>query len=291
MGPANTVKKKLAASTLLRATLKIDAKGVCQDMDRLVIEEPLEVQVNGSPYALFMRMPGEDVKLALGHCYTTGVITDRRQVTAITQGIGPEGVRRVYLDVDGEMHPLVRESGQQWHLSLSSSGHAGSKVFSESVADYAGAEETVLIAPEGLQNLAKTAVANQSVFLTTGATHFASFFDRDGDLLSFAEDVGRHNALDKAVGQLLQDETMERALVAVLSSRLSYEMVQKAAVVGVEILAGFSAATSFSVQVAEHANISLVGFLRPGRMNVYCHPQRIQGDCAIPTRATESSAG
>lgn len=291
MGPANAVKKKLAASTLLRTTLKIDAKGVGQGMDRLVIEEPLEVQVNGSPYALFMRMPGEDVTLALGHCYTTGVITDRRQVTAITQGIGPEGVRRVHLDVDGETHQFERESGQQWHLSLSSSGHAGSKVFSEIAADHAGAEETFFIAPAELQDLAKAAVAHQSIFLTTGATHFASFFDRDGTLLSFAEDVGRHNALDKAVGQLLQDETMARALVAVLSSRLSYEMVQKAAVVGVEILAGFSAATSFSVQVAEQAGISLVGFLRPGRMNVYCHTQRVQDGCAIPTRATEGTAG
>jgi FdhD protein len=118
-------------------------------------------------------------------------------------------------------------------------------------------------------------VQTQRVFRETGGTHGAALYDRLGLRLAFAEDIGRHNALDKAVGAAMRTGDLSRARVALVSSRLSFEMVQKAAAAGIEILAGISAATSLGVQLAARQGMTLVGFLRGDRLNVYTHAERL----------------
>jgi len=114
-----------------------------------------------------------------------------------------------------------------------------------------------------------------AVFDATGGAHIAALFDGSSRLLALAEDVGRHNALDKAIGQILFSRQSGRVKTALLSSRLSYEMVQKAGRMGVEIIAGASAPTSLAIELAAELDITLIGFLRPGRANVYTAGERI----------------
>ena len=120
--------------------------------------------------------------------------------------------------------------------------------------------------------------SRQPVFYATGGTHAAGLFDGEGRLLALSEDVGRHNALDKAIGRVLFEEKEGKAKAAVLSSRLSYEMVQKAARLGVEIIAGASAPTSLAIELAQQLDMTLIGFLRPGAANIYTVPERIAAD-------------
>jgi FdhD protein len=121
----------------------------------------------------------------------------------------------------------------------------------------------------------------QHVFPLTGGTHAAGIFSAEGELLSLSEDVGRHNALDKAIGKLLFGKDINKAAVGVLSSRLSFEMVQKAARLGVEILCGASSPTSLAIELAKTANLTLIGFLREHRGNVYTSPERIKVTSAL----------
>ncbi len=117
--------------------------------------------------------------------------------------------------------------------------------------------------------------ARQTIFPLTGSTHSASVFDVNSNLLAFAEDIGRHNAFDKVIGKLVLEGATQHAFLAIVSSRLSFEMLQKAAVLGLEILAGLSAPTSMAVSMAERLNITLIGFLREDSMSIYSHPERI----------------
>jgi FdhD protein len=262
-------------STVQRSTTRIKGGSPVEITDNVVVEEPLELLINGMPYAAFMRMPGDDLHLCLGFCFTSGVLTMPEQVLSISHGIGHGGIRRLLIEVDEETASRVAGMPGE-RMSLSCSGHAGAKTFPEIDCPETVVGDSVIMATEEIQELAKRAVSRQTVFATTGATHFAALFDRQGELLAFAEDMGRHNALDKAIGKILSEGTLSRAVIAILSSRLSFEMVKKAAIAGIEILAGFSAATSFSIQLAEKRGMSLVGFLRPGRMNIYCNNGRIE---------------
>jgi len=123
-----------------------------------------------------------------------------------------------------------------------------------------------------LKDLVET---KQAVFALTGSTHAAAIFDAGKNLLAFAEDIGRHNAFDKTIGALVRAEKINEAFLAIVSSRLSFEMVQKAGMVGFEILTGISGPTSMAVRMAEDLNITLIGFLRETSMSIYTHPGRI----------------
>jgi len=233
--------------------------------DVVAIEEPLEIRVDGEPLAVTMRTPGHDDELALGFLYGEGLIDGPRR-TGLTDDLAANTV-----EVAG---PLVRQPGARRFYTTSSCGVCGK-----------GALEEVSVHSERLDGGPEVARAllaelpehlEQPGFERTGGLHATGLFDREGNLLLTREDVGRHNAMDKVIGRALLDGLVPlRARILCVSGRLSFELVQKAAVAGAPILVGVGAPSSLAVSLAEDRGITLCGFARRGRMNVYTHPHRI----------------
>jgi len=254
--------------------------------DTVCVEEPLEITIDDEPYYLTMRMPGEDIFLALGLCLTEGVISSFDDVLSVNHCVDSTNRVNVYLSPGrrGPAAPARRRGG----IVYASCGICGKELLSDICIALAKSDETVSMGLSQVFDMQKAMEAHQPVFYATGATHAAALFDGEGHLLASSEDVGRHNALDKAIGRVLFEKKREKVKAAVLSSRLSYEMVQKAARLGVEIIAGASAPTSLAIDLAQGLNITLVGFLRPGSANIYTAPERITADRAPGARRRAS---
>jgi FdhD protein len=242
--------------------------------DPVSVEEPLEIFVNGEPYYLTMRTPGEEMLLAAGLCFTEGVINSVDDLLSISYCGDESGNRvQVYAKNGGGSRPARAKAKQG--ATYSSCGICGKELVEDICTSLARRERTTTIAVRRLTALQQSFRNIQEIFPATGGTHGAGLFTVAGDLLAFSEDVGRHNALDKAIGRVLFDRQADRARICLLSSRLSYEMVQKACRLQVEILAGASSATSLAVDLAKSLDLTLIGFLREHRANVYSCPERI----------------
>lgn len=249
---------------------------VAEEDDDLAVEEPLEIVIDDATYAVTMRLPGDDAALAAGFCLSEGIVARASDIAAIEACPTDPGRIHLRTRTDPDRPGPGRE--RRGFLSKSSCGLCGKEKLADIHADIRPvAGWTPLDADQVLARKADFE-ARKLVFPRTGSTHSAALYARSGQCLGFAEDVGRHNALDKAVGQALLADTLGAAHLALVSSRLSFEMVQKAAAAGLEILAGVSAATTLAAHFAEQWNVTLVGFLRRGRMNVYARPDRIRFD-------------
>src|SRR5579862_9103064 len=233
--------------------------------DEVAVEEPLEIRVDGRPLAVTMRTPGHDEELALGFLYGEGLIDGVRQA-------GPtEDFAANTAEVRG---PLVREPGQRRFYTTSSCGVCGKgaleevAVHSDPLPDGPTVDRGLLAAlPDRLV---------QPAFERTGGVHATGLFTPDGELLLAREDVGRHNAMDKVIGRALLGGLLplgERILC--VSGRLSFELVQKAAVAGAPILVGVGAPSSLAIDLAGDRGMTLCGFARRGRVNVYTRPERV----------------
>lgn len=256
-------------------TLKIWGDEAMIAGDLLAIEEPLEIYIDDMPYAVTMRTPGDDERLVAGFCLSEGLIATREDLESIRCCEKGVDSGRIFVTLANVARKeVVSRDQRKSFASKTSCGVCGKTKLDEIYADIEPVTQVTPIALWSMQACLKAFEARQALFRTTGCTHSAAVFRRDFTLVTFAEDIGRHNALDKAIGgALLGSEN--NAWLAMVSSRLSFEMVQKAAVFGLEILAGMSAATSLAVRMAESLNITLIGFLRPNRMNVYTHSNRI----------------
>jgi FdhD protein len=234
--------------------------------DEVAVEEPLEIRVDGEPLAVTMRTPGHDEELALGFLYGEGLIDGPREAGPTADFAGNT------VEVKG---PLRREPGERRFYTTSSCGVCGKgaieevTVHSDPVADGPVMRRSLVARlPDLLE---------QPTFEQTGGLHAAGLFEPNGKLILAREDVGRHNALDKVIGRALLDASLplsERVLC--VSGRLSFELVQKAAVAGAPMLVGVGAPSSLAIALAEDRGITLCGFARRGRVNVYTHPQRIR---------------
>jgi FdhD protein len=244
-------------------------KRFCHDggEDEVAIEEPLEIRIEGAPLAVTMRTPGHDEELALGFLYTEGLIDGPREV-------GPsEDLAGNVIDVAG---PLLRDPGRRRFYATSSCGVCGKGALEE----LAVLSPPLSPGPELARTLAAGLPARleQPAFRRTGGVHATGLFEPGGELLLTREDVGRHNAMDKVVGRALCDGLLPLGhRVLCVSGRLSFELVQKAAVAGAPILIGVGAPSSLAIELAEDRGMTLCGFARAGRINVYSHPQRIVG--------------
>jgi FdhD protein len=233
--------------------------------DEVAIEEPLEIRVDGQPLAVTMRTPGHDEELALGFLYGEALISGPRRA-GLTDDFAANTV-----EVEG---PLDRDAGGRRFYTTSSCGVCGKgaleevAVLSPPVPDGPMVPRALLVSlPELLE---------QPTFERTGGLHATGLFDPAGQLLIVREDVGRHNAMDKVVGRALLDGIVplgERILC--VSGRLSFELVQKAAVAGAPILVGVGAPSSLAVALAEERGVTLCGFTRRGSTNVYTYPERV----------------
>jgi FdhD protein len=235
--------------------------------DQVAIEEPLEIRVGGEPLAVTMRTPGHDEELALGFLYGEGLI-DGVRAAGLTEDLAANTI-----DVEG---PLDRDPGTRRFYTTSSCGVCGKGALEE----VAVLSDPLPPGPTLPRELAAQLPARleQPAFERTGGLHATGLFDAGGQLLFSREDVGRHNAMDKVVGRALLDGLMplgERVLC--VSGRLSFELVQKAAVAGAPILIGVGAPSSLAIELAEDRGLTLCGFARRGRVNVYTHPHRIEG--------------
>jgi FdhD protein len=235
-------------------------------VDQVAIEEPLEIRVDGAPLAVTMRTPGDDEELALGFLFGEGLIDSPRAVK-LTDDLAANIV-----EVDG---PLAHEPQTRRFYATSSCGVCGKGALEEVAVHSEPApagpvlDRALLAAlPDGLR---------QPGFERTGGLHATGLFDRHGMLLHSREDVGRHNAMDKVIGRALLDGLVPLSnSVLCVSGRLSFELVQKAAVAGAPILVGVGAPSSLAVSLADDRNMTLCGFARGGRVNVYTHPERVR---------------
>ena len=248
-----------------RATVR-RLPGGAEEADRLAVEEPLEIRVNGTAVAVTMRTPGHDDELALGFCLTEGL----RPLSA-----GPsDDLAANVVEVDAPDADLGRI--QRSFYTSSSCGVCGKGAL-EAVAVDAPRIESGLRVPFGVvTGLPNALTAAQPTFAVTGGLHATGLFAPDGELVCVREDVGRHNAMDKVIGWAHGEGRLplERSVLCV-SGRLSFELVQKAAVAGCPVLVAVGAPSSLAVELAADRGMTLCGFVRDGSATVYTCPERI----------------
>ncbi len=265
-----------AMQVLKHRTSRFINEGLLATEFALAVEELLEIYIDGAPYAVTMRLPGDDIHLVAGFCFTEGIIDSWDDFLSIehSRGAGDEGRVSVRLKRRKNGGDSPRKDGGIV-FSKTSSALCGRSAADQVYMNLRRAERFTQIPLSTLFDMKVAFEARQTIFQLTGSTHSASIFDRECSMVAFSEDVGRHNAFDKAIGSLLQAGCMEHAFLAIVSSRLSFEMIQKAGVLGLEIICALSAPTSMAVRMAEDLNITLIGFLRDRSFTIYTHPHRI----------------
>jgi formate dehydrogenase accessory protein FdhD len=239
--------------------------------DLLAVEEPLEIRVDGEPLTVTMRTPGDDIDLAAGFLFTEGLLRGLDEVHQIR--MCDENVADV--SVKPEAEPLAANRN---FLTTSACGVCGKdSIASVRVrSSFDVADDPVRISPALLAGLPDRLREAQRVFSRTGGLHAAGLFGTDGSLVVMREDVGRHNAVDKVAGWALRNGVLPLAgHVLLVSGRASFELVQKAVMIGVPVLAAVSAPSSLAASLADETGLTLVGFLRGTTMNVYTGAERL----------------
>lgn len=242
--------------------------------DIVAAEEPLEIFVDDKPFHTTMRLPGEEIPLAVGFLFTEGLIDSANEILTASY-CGDVSTNRITIRLKSRANPDTRRNFTGTYTSYSSCGICGRDMVSDLLKTTPKITKSVTVSVSRLAEFLSTFTGNQQVYRDTGGTHGAAIFGRDGEMLAFSEDIGRHNALDKSIGKVVLARKISEAKVLILSSRLSYEMVSKAARLGIEIIAGVSSATSLAIEVAKNLNITLIGFYRRNRGNIYTCPDRV----------------
>jgi len=251
------------------------------------VEEPLEIRIAGDLVALTMRTPGDDGDLALGFLFAEGIIASAADVGGVAHcgRPGDEGWGNVIEVTPGAGAALDWDridAARRGTLTTSACGVCGRRSIDDLVARCAPLDPGPVVDRAALARAMAEMGDAQALFDRTGGTHAAAVHDARGGRLVLREDVGRHNAVDKAVGALLREGRVGRgaagepALLAV-SGRASFEIVQKAMRARIPVVASVSAPTSLAVDLARSANVTLAGFVRGSRATLYAHPERIAG--------------
>ena len=246
--------------------------------DYLVGEEPLEIRIGDAAISVTMRTPGHDLELAIGFLFTEGLITNRNQVASVRHEPDEtqNGANRVRIDLSPGVS-LDTETVRRNFYATSSCGVCGkASIDSVRVRHIELPNSTGLVAPEVLCSLPERLRSSQAIFGRTGGLHAAGLFSFDGDLVVLREDVGRHNAVDKIVGWALASDRLPlRDSILMVSGRGGFEIVQKALVAGIPVLASVSAPSDLAVNLAREFGMTLIGFLRGRRFVVYSGGQRL----------------
>ena len=263
-----------------------------QIKDELVIEEPLEIRVGQQSLIVVMRTPGHDFELAAGFLFTENLIQSEHDIEIIAycqddntksdtddqyKGLSPfQNIVNVHL----KNKLVLEEAGWQRNFHANASCGLCGKMTIDSVKHQVTPIEFALQLHHNVLYLLNDQLrAAQSVFDKTGGLHAAGLFNEKGELLIVREDIGRHNAVDKVIGQaLLSDMIPLHKHILMVSGRASFEIVQKALFARVPIVVAVSAASTLAVELAEEGNITLIGFMRENRMVVYSHPERIYNE-------------
>lgn len=257
--------------------------------DILAIEEPLEIRLaygpmgyrNVSNISVTMRTPGSDAELAIGFLFTEGIISGFAEVLSVNHlfiACRENKENTILVDLNEEAIPKLPDRERSFYTT-SSCGVCG-KGSIEAIRTVSSAPPLALIPvkinAEILMALPEQLSAHQEVFHQTGGLHACALFDEQGKLLLVREDVGRHNALDKLIGAGLQDSCLQMdRKILLLSGRASFELIQKAVMAGITVIAAVGAPSSLAVELSVEFGITLVGFLRNNRFNIYTSPERI----------------
>ncbi len=259
--------------------------------DVLAVEEPLEIRLGTLSYSVTMRTPGHDFDLVAGFLVSEGVIWDAGQLVSLRFCAGEdENGMQTFNVVEAQLRPDVEVPSMGRHVYTSSScGICGTDSI-ESVrksSHYSPAADSLSVSAEVLASLPDILRESQDLFDDTGGVHAAGLFKIEDDggvrLLCLREDVGRHNAVDKVVGWALRENMLPLSgTILQVSGRASFELVQKAALAGIPVLAAVSAPSSLAVELAEASGLTLAGFSRRTSLNVYAGNGRIRGPVAAP---------
>ncbi len=262
---------------------KIDGESSTPFQDLLAIEEPLEIRLGDRTVSITMRTPGHDYELAAGFLFTEGILQGSRQIHRIRRSDTSSGnPRQAGNSVTVELNPGVEvdfDRLERHFYTTSSCGVCGKA--SIEALQMQGCpvlpKDSPVVASEVVHRLPEALRRQQAVFERTGGLHAAALFDAKGNLVLLREDVGRHNAVDKLIGaEMLRDHTPLSDKLLLVSGRASFELVQKALMGGIPILAAVGAPSSLAVETAQRFGMSLLGFVRDGRFNIYSGASRIQ---------------
>lgn len=280
----------MANNAILQIQITRVIDGASEELsDAVAIEEPLEIRLEHGPagdrkvqnISVTMRTPGNDAELATGFLFTEGIIKNASDILAaehcfIACAENRENVIQVSLAE--KIAPNLQNTERNFYTT-SSCGVCGKGSINaiRTVSNYIDKQiDTNVISTETLTILPDKLRQHQKVFADTGGLHASALFTADGELLLVREDVGRHNALDKLIGATINQQSLPLdKTVLLLSGRASFELVQKAAMAGINIIVAVGAPSSLAVQLAQEFNITLAGFLRGQRFNIYTAPQRI----------------
>ena len=260
--------------------------GEAQTMDRVVVEEPLEIRLGGESIAVTMRTPGDDFDLAAGFLFTETVLTSRGEIASIAyarpepDARGTTTDRRNVVDVvPSASANLSAEKAKRSFYAASSCGLCGKATIDAihvRVPTIGRETDPTTFGIDLLRAMPDAMRAAQSTFDATGGLHAAAIFDATGALVVVREDIGRHNATDKAIGHMLREGRVPcRGHALLVSGRAGFEIVQKAAVAQIPLVAAVSAPSTLAIDLADRLGVTLVAFLRPPRASVYTHGWRV----------------
>jgi FdhD protein len=249
--------------------------------DQAAAEEPLEIRLHGRPFAVVMRTPGADRELAAGFLLSERVLRSADDLGTIEHCTDPEaadGVAQNVLNVtliDANRLNAIFAHGRHV-VANAACGLCGRTTIESLAADVAPLAAAIRLDATVILSFPERLRRAQSAFEETGGLHAAGLFSSEGELVDAAEDVGRHNAVDKVIGRQMIRERLPLSQAALfVSGRTSYEIVQKALYGGIPIVASVSAPSSLAIELADAMGITLAGFVRDGRFNIYTHPNRI----------------
>lgn len=275
MGPAGSKTK---------ATVWVVENGIARSRwDQLTTEEPLEIRLvePKQTVAVTMRTPGADFELAAGFLYSEGVVRQREDIRQMSYCVdrSVDGLQRyniINVDLKEGLQPDLQPL-ERHYFTTSACGVCGkASIEALKIRDCPVIPKNLKVTPDVIYSLPDKLRSSQGIFTATGGLHAAALFDIQGQLLKLKEDVGRHNALDKLLGSaFLSDELPLNSHIVMVSGRASYEILQKCITAGVQIVCSVSAPSSLAVALAKEFEITLVGFLRGQRFNVYSGLERI----------------
>ena len=243
--------------------------------DDVVVEEALQITINGKPYTVTMRTPGDDIFLVRGLLFTENIY---RRVEAIKMTFLAENDNDNASSIGVWIPPDSINEGyyvSRSMLSVSSCGICGKRELDDVFNGGIPLEMGEIANANMIRPMFSAMKAQQITFHQTGGAHAAAAFDINGDMLAICEDIGRHNAVDKVIGRLLEDSILEQATFLLVSGRISYEITSKCYMAGIPYLAAVSSPSSLSINFAHEMGITLLGFCRDDSMTCYSHPERI----------------
>jgi FdhD protein len=263
---------------------KISAGERNEVSDQVAVEEPLEIQLAYSTptgrmqksIAVTMRTPGHDEELAAGFLFTEGIISNSACIQEIRRL--PSDENRILVILHENIIPTLAHASRNFY-STSSCGICGKASIDaiRTAPGYSNEKDDICINTSAFYHLQDKLKEQQLVFENTGGIHASALFDLEGNFMMLREDVGRHNALDKVIGKMLLEGKLPLShFILFLSGRASFELVQKAVMAGIKIIAAVGAPSSLAVEMAKEADLTLIGFLRDGRFNLYSGYQRVQ---------------